>query len=98
AYTDSVWGGFAANEGDPHLTTVDGVHYDFQSAGEFVALRDASGLQIQTRQTAVSTAGTVPNAYTGLNTCVSLNTAVAAQVGGRRLTFQPGLDGAPDPN
>lgn len=99
AYTDSVTGGMAANEGDPHITTVNGVHYDFQSAGEFVSLRDADGTQIQTRQTAVSTASVVgPNPHTGLTTCVSLNTAVAAQVGTHRVTFEPNLSGIPDPS
>lgn len=99
AYTDSVTGGTAANEGDPHITTVDGVHYDFQSAGEFVALRDADGLQIQTRQTPVATASVVgPNQHTGLTTCVSLNTAVAARVGNHRVTFEPNLSGIPDPS
>lgn len=99
AYTDSVTGGAAANEGDPHITTVDGVHYDFQSAGEFVSLRDADGLQIQTRQTPVTTASVVgPNPHTGLTTCVSLNTAVAARVGKHRVTFEPNLSGVPDPS
>jgi hypothetical protein len=97
AYTDRVTGGAAANEGDPHITTVDGIHYDFQSAGEFVALRDG-GLQIQTRQTPVATASAIGNAYTGLTTCVSLNTAVAARVGTHRVTFQPNLSGVPDPS
>ena len=86
------------NDGDPHITTVDGVQYDFQPAGEFVALRDGSGLQVQTRQTPVATAGDLPpNAYTGLATCVSLNTAVAARVGAHRITYQPNLSGVPDP-
>lgn len=77
--------------GDPHLTTVDGVHYDFQSAGEFTALRK-EGLEIQTRQTAVPTA-TVPitNAYTGITHCVAIYTAVAAKFGASRITLQPGL-------
>lgn len=75
--------------GDPHLTTVDGVHYDFQSAGEFTALRDDK-LEIQTRQTAVPTA-TIPitNAYTGITHCVAVYTAVAARVGSSRVTLQP---------
>jgi hypothetical protein len=75
--------------GDPHLTTVDGVHYDFQSAGEFTALRQ-DGLEIQTRQTAVPSA-TVPisDAYTGLRSCVSIYTAVAARIGSNRVTLQP---------
>jgi hypothetical protein len=84
------------NDGDPHLTTVGGIHYDFQSAGEFVALRDGNGTQIQTRQTPVSTQPPVANTYTGLATCVSLNTAVAARVGTHRVTYQPNLDGRPD--
>ena len=42
--------------GDPHITTVDGLHYDFQGAGEFVALRGANGMEIQLRMAAVSTA------------------------------------------
>jgi hypothetical protein len=98
AYTDRVWGGAAANEGDPHISTVDGIHYDFQSAGEFVVLRDADGTEIQTRQTAIPTASVVGNAYTGLTTCVSLNTAVAARVNKHRVTFQPNLSGVPDPS
>jgi hypothetical protein len=75
--------------GDPHLTTVDGVHYDFQSAGEFTALRDDK-LEIQTRQSAVPTA-TIPitNAYTGITHCVAVYTAVAARVGSNRVTLQP---------
>ncbi|MBN8738015.1 MAG: hypothetical protein J0H86_00735 [Xanthomonadaceae bacterium] len=75
--------------GDPHLTTVDGVHYDFQSAGEFTALRDDK-LEIQTRQTAVPTA-TIPitNPYTGIRHCVAVYTAVAARVGSSRVTLQP---------
>jgi hypothetical protein len=98
AYTDRVTGGTAANEGDPHLTTVDGIHYDFQGAGEFVSLRDADGLQIQTRQSPIATASVVgPNPYTGLTTCVSLNTAVAAKVGAHRVTLEPNLSGVPDP-
>ncbi len=42
-----------SNRGDPHLITADGTPYDFQSVGEFVALRDSDGLEIQTRQTPV---------------------------------------------
>ena len=77
--------------GDPHLVTVDGVHYDFQSAGEFTALRQ-KGLEIQTRQTPVPTA-TVPitNPYTGITHCVAIYTAVAAKFGSSRVTLQPGL-------
>ncbi|MEQ1917326.1 MAG: cadherin domain-containing protein, partial [Gallionella sp.] len=52
--------------GDPHLITVDGLHYDFQSAGEFVALRGRNGLEIQTRHTPVSTASAISDPYSGL--------------------------------
>ena len=61
-----IVGGRPDTEGDPHIKTVDGVNYDFQSAGEFVLLRD-EGLELQARQTAVTTAGPLaPNAHTGL--------------------------------
>jgi hypothetical protein len=84
--------------GDPHITTVDGIHYDFQSAGEFTALRDDK-LEIQTRQTPVPTASTpITNEYTGLRSCVSIYTAVAARVGSNRVTFEPNLNGKPDPS
>lgn len=74
--------------GDPHITTVDGVDYDFQSAGEFIALRDG-GIEIQTRQTPVPTTS-IPgaNAYTGLASCVSIYTAIAARVGKHRVSYQ----------
>jgi len=99
AYTNEVTGGAAAHEGDPHLTTVNGVHYDFQGAGEFVVLRDYDGLEIQTRQEPISTTFT-PGAdpHDGLATCVSLNTAVAARVGSHRVTYEPNLSGVPDPS
>lgn len=83
--------------GDPHLTTVDGVHYDFQSAGEFVALK-SDDLEIQTRQSPVPTA-TVPitNPYTGITHCVAIYTAMAARVGGSRVSLQPSPGPEPDP-
>lgn len=84
--------------GDPHITTVEGVHYDFQSAGEFTALR-GGGLEIQTRQTPVATAS-VPgaNSYTGLQTCVATYSAVAARVGKHRVSYEPNVSGVPDPS
>jgi subtilisin family serine protease len=87
------------NDGDPHLTTVNGVHYNFQSAGEFVYLRKGNGLEIQTRQTPVATTWNPgPDPYNGLASCVSVNTAVAARVGSHRVTFQPNISGVPDPS
>lgn len=84
-----ILGGRPNTEGDPHIQTIDGVHYDFQSAGEFVLLR-GEGMELQARQTAVTTAAPVgPNAHTGLTSCVSLNTAVAMRAGLDRVTYQP---------
>lgn len=83
-----IVGGQPSTWGDPHLTTIDGTHYDFQSAGEFVLLRDP-GLEIQARHTPIQTEGPVgPDAHTGLTTCVSLMTAVAVQAGPHRITYQ----------
>ena len=79
----------AASRGDPHLTTVDQFDFDFQSAGEFTYLRGDDGLELQSRQTAVPTANaTPPNAHSGLPSCVSVNTAVAARMGKHRVTYQ----------
>jgi subtilisin family serine protease len=87
------------NDGDPHLTTVNGIHYDFQGAGEFVTLRDSDGMEIQTRQSPIPTSfAPGPDAHDGLATCVSLNTAVAARVGKYRVTYEPNLSGEPDPS
>jgi hypothetical protein len=84
-----IIGGTPYTEGDPHMRTVDGVNYDFQSAGEFILLRD-EGMEIQARQAAVTTGGPLgANAHTGLSTCVSLNTAVALRVGPHRISYQP---------
>ena len=78
-----------STEGDPHIKTVDGVRYDFQSAGEFILLR-GGGLELQARQTAVTAASPVgPDPHTGLTSCVSINTAVALKVGPHRITYQP---------
>jgi len=87
-------------DGDPHLTTVDGTRYDFQGAGEFVYLREQGGMEIQVRHTPVQTAARpgFADPYTGLSTCVSVNSAVAARVGSHRVTLQPNLSGMPDPN
>jgi hypothetical protein len=78
-------------EGDPHLRTVDGTRYDFQGAGEFVAMRDgASSVEVQVRQSPVATGGLPgPGPHSGLRVCVSVNTAVAARVGGHRVSYQP---------
>ena len=75
------------NDGDPHITTVNGMHYDFQPGGEFVALLGNMGMEVQTRQTVVPSAP-----------WVSVNTAIAARVGSYRVTWVPNLSGVPDPS
>jgi hypothetical protein len=99
AYTDRVSGGAAAMEGDPHIATVDGVYYDFQGGGEYTVLRDSDGTEIQARHTPIATTWIPgPHFYTGVTSCVSLTTAVAARVGSHRVTYQPNLSGVPDPS
>ncbi|NEA54273.1 hypothetical protein G3I60_08940 [Streptomyces sp. SID13666] len=51
-------GGLA--NGDPHMTTVDGLHYDLQSAGEFtLAHSDTYGMDVQGRFTPLSSSSSV---------------------------------------
>ena len=80
----------SADAGDPHITTINGVNYDFQAAGEFTVLRNEdTRFELQTRQSPVLTDFTPGvNPHTGLASCVSLNTAVALRVGKRRVTYQ----------
>ena len=78
-----------ADNGDPHVLTVDGTYYDFQAAGEFTILRDSEGLEVQARQTPVPTANPITDGHTGLTACVSVNTAVAARVGKSRVPTRP---------
>jgi hypothetical protein len=90
------WTGYS--EGDPHVRTIDGRNYDFQSAGEFVLLR-GENLEIQTRQIPIDTGSPLgQNEYTGLSSCVSLNGAVAVRVHEHRITYQPNISGQPDPS
>ncbi len=91
-----IVGGNPATIGDPHLTTIDGVPYDFQSAGEFTLLKD-EGMELQARHTPVQTEAPVgPNDHTGLTSCVSITTAVAVKVGPHRITYQPTANGTPE--
>jgi hypothetical protein len=64
----------AAGFGDTHLTTFDGLLYDFQAAGDFL-LTQAEGFTVENRQ--VSGAPTWPNA--------TVNKAVATQMGNTRV-------------
>lgn len=79
--------------GDPHTQTVDGTSYDFQGVGEFTLLRDGEGFEIQVRQTPVATQHPITDGYSGLTSCVSINTAVAIGLGQHRISLQPGKEG-----
>ncbi len=91
--------GISSMNGEPHITTVNGVHYDFQGAGEFVALRDAGRLEIQTRHAPIATTSIPgPDPHDGLATCVSFTTAIAVRVGKRRVTYIPNISAVRDPS
>lgn len=67
--------------GDPHLTTLDGLGYDFQAVGEFVLLEATSGdpLNVQVRTEA-------------LNDAVSVITVVAVEIDGHRVQIDLNSD------
>jgi hypothetical protein len=63
--------------GDTHLTTFDGVHYDFQSSGDFLLAEVAGEFTVQVRQ--ASGAPQWPNA--------AVNKIVAVRMGRTLVTF-----------
>ena len=70
--------------GDVHVRTPDGLHYDFQGAGEYVLVSSSDGeVVVQTRQ----------EPWRGSN-FLSVNTAVAMQVSGDRVGVY--VDRSPD--
>lgn len=72
----------AGSNGDPHLTSFDGRTFDFQAGGEFtLATSTAGDLEIQARQEPFRG----PDGAENLS--VSVNTAVAANVAGDRVTI-----------
>jgi hypothetical protein len=85
------------SSGEPHITTTNGMHYNFQGVGEFVWLHN-DAMEIQVRQAPIPTTYNPPaDPHDELATCVSINTAVAARVGKHRVTYEPNLTGVPDP-
>lgn len=69
--------------GDPHITTLDGLGYDFQAVGEFILVESTSGdpLNVQVRMTPVSDV-------------VSWISAVATEVAGTRIMLDATRDTA----
>lgn len=66
----------ASLKGDPHLKTFDDLRYDFQTAGEFIAARSLDdNMQVQVRM----------EPYAPIYDFLTVGTAVAAQVGERRI-------------
>lgn len=70
--------GCGRSSGDPHMSTHDGLKYDFQGVGEFV-LSKTEGFEVQGRMVA----------WGGSRT-VSVNGAVAAKFGSDRVALYPG--------
>ena len=68
----------ARSTGDPHFVTHDGRAFDLQAAGEFVAVAVDGASRVQLRMQPASSAR-----------LVSINTAVAMQVGGARVSIRP---------
>ena len=72
--------GCGSSNGDPHLTTLDGLFYDFQGAGEYTLVRSTKdSLQIQARE----------EPYPG-STTLAINTAIAMGVAGDRVAVYRG--------
>ena len=82
AYLVYEFGRVAGWWGDPHLKTVDGLTYDFQAVGEFVAARPADGsFEVQLRTAPLED-----------ERRISVVSAVVARIGGARVTITSGAE------
>ena len=69
----------ATTIGEPHLTTFDGLYYDFQATGDFVLVNAGPDFIVQGRQESGAVVWNNPN--------VAMNTAVAAKIGPNRVVI-----------
>ncbi len=67
--------------GDPHLTSLDGLGYDFQAVGEFILLEATSGDDI-----------TVQVRTTPINDAVSVISVMATEIDGNTIQIDEGAD------
>lgn len=65
--------------GDPHITTFDGLYYNFYASGDFVMADAGPDFMVQARQESGAKVFSNPN--------VSMNTAVAVQMGANRIAI-----------
>lgn len=65
-------------QGDTHLTTINGDHYDFQGTGEYILVQAGTDLIVQARQD-----------YLGGNRSVSWNVGLAVQMGKDLIILYP---------
>jgi RHS repeat-associated protein len=95
------WGSAGASgcgkgTGDIHMETFDGVRYDFQAAGEFLAMQDRAGrmkLQIRLEPDSshrVSYCTAVSAAVDGANVAIHVSPQPQLYVNGQAMTLQPG--------
>lgn len=69
------------SQGDTHLITIGGTHYDLQETGEFILAQAGTDLIVQTRQD-----------FIGSNQAVTYNVALAVQMGRDLIILYPNGD------
>ena len=79
--------------GDPHTRTVDGTATTSRPSVSSRCCATASGWRSRRASRRSLRANPITDGYSGLTTCVSINTAVAARFGEHRIALQPGRRG-----
>jgi hypothetical protein len=80
SFTESGGGSLplGISQGDTHLVTIDGDHYDFQGTGEYILVQAGTDLMVQARQD-----------YLGPNRAVSWNVGLGVQMGRDSIILFP---------